>query len=100
MPETISLALSSTIVVRKNNLLLLFKLLAALIGLFLVVARTFAESANVHPVVEVYPGPKGIASSSLYTVQILQGAHAYDSFVYQIQNPAFLPSGQPSGITT
>src|SRR5260370_2358681 len=36
----------------------------------------------------------------MYTVQILQGANAYDSFVYQIQNPAFLHSGQPSSITT
>jgi hypothetical protein len=49
---------------------------------------------------EVYPGPPGIAPSPQYSVQVTQHGVSYDSFVYQNQNPAYLPNGQSSGIAT
>jgi hypothetical protein len=52
------------------------------------------------PTVEVYPAAPGIAVSSQYSVTIVQNGATYNSPVYQIQNPAFLPNGQPSGIVT
>lgn len=55
---------------------------------------------------EVYPAPAGLIPSAQYSVELIQGndvpkpqARA-DSFVYQSQNPAYLPNGEPSGIKT
>ena len=78
-------------------------------------AHIWAEGSAL----EAYPAPTGIAPSAQYSVELIQDEvpaphfpspsdastrrrpHARaDSFVYQSQNPAFLPNGQPSGIKT
>jgi hypothetical protein len=49
---------------------------------------------------EVDPPPAGIPPSSQYTVRLRRPRRWVSSFVYQVQNPGFLPNGQPSGITS
>src|SRR5580658_1130816 len=44
--------------------------------------------------------PPGIVPSSQYTVRLSQNDSWISSFVYQVQNPGFLPNGQPSGISS
>jgi hypothetical protein len=44
--------------------------------------------------------PPGIIPSSQYTVRLSQHGESVNSFVYQVQNPGFLPNGQPSGISS
>ncbi len=44
--------------------------------------------------------PSGIVPSSQYTVRLSQSDSWNSSFVYQVQNPGFLPNGQPSGISS
>jgi hypothetical protein len=46
------------------------------------------------------PLPPGITPSSQHTVTVRQHDRSLNSFVYQIQNPSFLPDGQPSGIVS
>lgn len=94
----------------------------AVATLFLMSAARASEGAHSWAqdlALEAYPAPPGIASSAQYSVELIQdrehGPHfpwpndvsarhsnppGTDSFVYQIQNPAFLPNGEPSGINT
>src|SRR5580704_7868507 len=44
--------------------------------------------------------PAGIVPSAQYTVRLSQGDSYIRSFVYQVQNPGFLPNGEPSGISS
>lgn len=44
--------------------------------------------------------PSGITPSSQYTVHLHHDDRSVGSFVYQVQNPGFLPNGQPSGISS
>ncbi|MGA9241896.1 MAG: FG-GAP-like repeat-containing protein [Silvibacterium sp.] len=44
--------------------------------------------------------PAGITPSSQYTIRLGHHGRSVNSFVYQIQNPGFLPNGQPSGISS
>jgi FG-GAP-like repeat len=44
--------------------------------------------------------PPGIVPSAQYTVRLSQNDSWISSFVYQVQNPGFLPNGQPSGISS
>ena len=44
--------------------------------------------------------PSGIIPSSQYTVRLSQHESWISSFVYQVQNPGFLPNRQPSGISS
>lgn len=57
--------------------------------------------------IEVYPAPFGVAPSAQYSVQLIQDEAPAakfrtrgSSFVYQSQNPAFLPDGELSGLKT
>jgi hypothetical protein len=47
---------------------------------------------------EVDATPPGIIPSSQYTVRLRRHRKWVSSFVYQVQNPGFLPNGEPSGI--
>jgi len=49
---------------------------------------------------QVDPTPPGIIPSSQYSVHLSQLGKSVKSFVYQVQNPGFLPDGQPSGIAS
>jgi FG-GAP-like repeat/Glycosyl hydrolases family 28 len=44
--------------------------------------------------------PSGIIPSAQYAVRLSQGDSYISSFVYQVQNPGFLPNGEPSGISS
>jgi hypothetical protein len=44
--------------------------------------------------------PAGVTPSSQYTVRLHHGGRSVNSFVYQVQNPGFLPDGRPSGISS
>lgn len=72
---------------------------------------TYDSAASTSPVFPQLPAswggtlqvdatPPGINPSSQYTVRVSQHGPSLNSFVYQIQNPGFLPNGQPSGITS
>jgi len=73
---------------------------AVVLGVLLVSASLAQVSQNQSDYLEVYPGPPGISPSPQYSVQLTQTGSSYNSFVYQNQNPAFFPDGQPSGMTT
>lgn len=49
---------------------------------------------------QIDEAPSGIIPSAQYTVRLSQGHSYISSFVYQVQNPGFLPNGQPSGISS
>jgi Glycosyl hydrolases family 28/FG-GAP-like repeat len=49
---------------------------------------------------EVDATPPGILPSSQYTVRLSQHRDWVRSFVYEVENPGFLPNGEPSGITS
>lgn len=66
-------------------------------------ARTLGDGSAI----EVYPAPFGVAPSAQYSVELIQDEVPAakvrtrgSSFVYQSQNPAFLPNGVLSGIKT
>jgi hypothetical protein len=65
-------------------------------------ASAFPDQAqsNPHGGLQVDLTPAGIVPSSQYTVRLSQSNSWISSFVYQVQNPRFLPNGQPSGITS
>jgi hypothetical protein len=56
-----------------------------------------AESSST---LQVDATPAGITPSSQYTARVNQHGVWTSSFVYQVQNPGFLPNGQPSGISS
>lgn len=49
---------------------------------------------------EVDETPPGIVPSSQYTVLLSRHHQSISSFVYQVQNPGFLPNGEPSGVSS
>jgi hypothetical protein len=58
------------------------------------------ESAVLDDALQVDATPPGIIPSSQYTVRLRRHHEWVSSFVYQVQNPGFLPNGQPSGISS
>jgi hypothetical protein len=58
--------------------------------------RAPADSGST---LQVDATPAGITPSSQYTARVNQHGVWVSSFVYQVQNPGFLPNGQPSGIS-
>jgi len=92
---------------RKLHIVGLFLVLALtvyLIGYVGGAAPTSAASdqaqANLSSGLQVDRTPSGIIPSSQYTVRVSQQDSWISSFVYQVQNPGFLPNGQPSGISS
>jgi hypothetical protein len=64
-------------------------------------SNTASSTSNtVQGQLVVDPTPSGITPSPQYTVQLTQNSQSLNSVVYQVQNPAFLANGQPSGIVT
>lgn len=56
--------------------------------------------ADTSATLQVDATPSGITPSPQYTARVNQHGVWTGSFVYQVQNPGFLPNGQPSGITS
>jgi hypothetical protein len=56
--------------------------------------------ADLNSDLQVDRTPSGIIPSSQYTVRLSQHDSWTSSFVYQVQNPGFLPNGQPSGVSS
>jgi hypothetical protein len=63
-------------------------------------AASDREQPNLGGRLQVDDPPSGIVPSAQYTVRLSQQDSWISSFVYQVQNPGFLLSGQPSGITS
>jgi hypothetical protein len=57
-------------------------------------------SADLDRELQVDATPAGITPSSQYTVHLAHHRRRVSSFVYQVQNPGFLPDGEPSGISS
>ncbi len=64
------------------------------------VAASGQAQAELTGGLELDSPPPGIVPSSQYTVRLSQNDSWISSFVYQVQNPGFLPNGQPSGISS
>lgn len=64
------------------------------------VAGSGQAAAETSVTLQVDATPSGIIPSPQYTARVNQHGVWTSSFVYQVQNPGFLPNGQPSGITS
>jgi hypothetical protein len=63
-------------------------------------AGSAQSAADTSATLQVDATPSGITPSPQYTARVNQHGVWTSSFVYQVQNPGFLPNGQPSGISS
>jgi FG-GAP-like repeat len=86
----------------KLKVLLVARLLSAALALCVCSSGYSNSSISTSSgrTLQVDATPAGITPSSQYTARVKQHGVWVSSFVYQVQNPGFLPNGQPSGISS